>query len=220
MNFSFPNTARPVMRDLYDRPAVPTASAPQAPSIPGGSAIPHPAPSWAALLQRFYVRAGLSLPPFVQLDHEQVPQPYKALLVHSSDMTPTLERFYAQNLALAVLSRELAGESYFREVVLRLAGNGKRVEYGVIRIFLEQFPAQARRRVLEEQTPLGSILQSEALAHMSWPQAFFRTTSDAHMNAVLGLGETHELFGRRNVLVDGNRHLLAEVIEVLAPVAA
>jgi chorismate-pyruvate lyase len=175
-------------------------------------------PPWAALLQRFYSRTGLPLPQFTLLKNEEVPPPYKALLVHSSDMTPTLEGFYQQTVALSVLSRELEGDSYFREVVLRLAGDGRPVEYGVIRIFLAQFPAQARRRVLDERSPLGSILQTEAIAHMSWPQAFFRTRSDAHMNPVLGLSCPSELYGRRNVLVNGARHLLAEVIEVLAPI--
>ena len=133
-------------------------------------------------------------------------------------MTPTLERHYQQALALTVLSSELHGDSYLREVVLSLAGDHRRVEYGVIRIFLGNFPPRGRRRVLEEQTPLGGILHSEGIPHLSWPQAFFRTHSDTRMSAVLGLRLPGELFGRRNVLLDGSRRLLAEVIEVLAPV--
>jgi hypothetical protein len=71
--------------------------------------------------------------------------------------------------------------------------------------------------VLEEQRPLGNILQSEAIPHLSWPQAFFSVQSDARMKTVLNLREPARLYGRRNVLVDISRRLLAEVIEVLAP---
>ena len=108
------------MRELYDL----RLESPGAHSLSSGSVATsgvHP-PPWAGLLQRFYSRTGLPLPPFVQLKNEEVPQPYKALLVHSSDMTPTLEGFYHQTLALTVLSRELEGDSYFREVVLRQIG--------------------------------------------------------------------------------------------------
>jgi hypothetical protein len=72
--------------------------------------------------------------------------------------------------------------------------------------------------VLEEQRPLGSILQSEGIPHISWPQAFFRVESDPHTAAVLGRRQPCDLYGRRNVLLDRTRRLLAEVIEILAPV--
>jgi hypothetical protein len=206
------------MRELYDFRLESSGAHSLSAPVPGMRGV-SPSPPWVELLARFYARTGLPLPEFVPLKNDEVPQPYKELLVHSADMTPTLENFFRQTLALTVLSRELEGDSYFREVVLCLAGDGHAVEYGAIRIFLAQFPAHARRHVLEEHSPLGSILQTDGIAHMSWPQAFFRTRSDAHMETVLGLSRPGELYGRRNVLVDGSRHLLAEVIEVLAPVS-
>jgi chorismate-pyruvate lyase len=171
------------------------------------------------LLGRFYERTGLSAPVLRELKAAEVPPPYQALLVHSSDMTPTLAGFYGQALRLRVLSRERQDDSYKREVILWLAEDERPVEYGVIRICLDRFPPTARRLVLEEQRPLGDILQGEAIPHLSWPQAFFRLKADAHAVAALGLRHAEFLYGRRNVLLDGSRHLLAEVIEVLAPVA-
>src|SRR5664280_1818199 len=102
-------------------------------------------PPWAALLGRFYERTGLFLPLLRELKGEEVPQPYRALLVHSSDMTPTLERFYGQTLRLRVLSRERQDDSYKREVILWLAEDTRPVEYGLIRIFLDRLPPTARR---------------------------------------------------------------------------
>jgi chorismate-pyruvate lyase len=175
-------------------------------------------PGWMALLERFYTRAGLTLPPLLQLKDDEVPQPYKSLLVHSLDMTPTLEGFYQQRLGLAVLSRERQDDSYYREVILNVDNGARPVGYGAIRVCLDHLPPAIRDRVLEEQRPFGNILQSESFPHMSWPQAFFRTEADAHMSAVLRLHRPCPLYGRRNVLLDSHRRLLAEVIEVLSPV--
>jgi chorismate-pyruvate lyase len=176
----------------------------------------HP-PGWAALLDRFYTKLGLSLPLIEDLEGEAVPEPYRKLLVHSSDMTPTLETFYGQPMRLSVLTSEQQDSSYLREVVLKSAHDSRPVEYGVIRICLNHLPAPASLRVLEEQRPLGNILQSESIPHLSWPQAFFRIDSDSHLSHVLYLAQPGPLYGRRNVLLDGSRRLLAEVIEVLAP---
>lgn len=182
-----------------------------------GATAPH-LQGWAALLERFYLRANRDLPRLQQLHGDNVPEPYKTLLVHSSDMTPTLERYFGQELGLTVLSREREGHSYLREVVLTLGPERSRILYGAIRIFMNHLPLRVSERVLQEQYPLGRILQTEALPHLSWPQAFFRAQTDSHMSALLGTRGSCSLYGRRNVLLDGSRRLLAEVIEVLAPV--
>ena len=177
----------------------------------------HP-PLWAALLKRFYDQTGQPLPELARLEGAEIPQPYRGLLVHSHDMTGTLERFYGQPMGLTVLSRQTKSDAYLREVVLHSADDAHRVEYGVIQIYLDHFHPAARRRVLAEESPLGSILHSEGIGHLSWPQAFFSAQSDAHIGSVLRLRQPCHLYGRRNVLLDGSRRLLAEVIEVLAPV--
>jgi hypothetical protein len=175
-------------------------------------------PLWGALLKRFYDQAGQPPPELARLQSAEIPQPYRGLLVHSHDMTGTLERFYGQPMGLTVLGRQTKSDTYLREVVLHVADDTQRVEYGVIQIYLDHFPPAARHRVLAEQAPLGGILNSEGIGYLSWPQAFFRLESDDHIGAVLRLREPRQLYGRRNVLLDGSRRLLAEVIEVLAPV--
>jgi len=177
---------------------------------------PRP-PGWAALLERFYGKLGLPMPRIQDTDGQSMPEPYRRLLVHSCDMTPTLEAFYRQPMRLTVLTREQQDYSYLREVVLKSANDARPVEYGVIRICLDHLPPPASLRVLEEQRPLGNILQSEAIPHLSWPQAFFRVESDSHLAHVLHLAQPGTLYGRRNVLLDGSRRLLAEVIEIAAP---
>ena len=175
-------------------------------------------PGWAALLERFYAKLNLPVPRIQGLAGEEMPEPYRGLLVHSSDMTPTLENFFGQSMRLSLLVSEQQDYSYLREVVLKSATDARPVEYGVIRIYLDHLPPAARNRVLEEQRPLGNILQTEAIPHLSWPQDFFKIQSDSHLGHVMYLSEPCMLYGRRNVLLYGSRRLLAEVIEILAPV--
>jgi hypothetical protein len=189
------------------------------PSAVAGRRRPRTLPAWSALLQRFYEPAGLAAPVLEELKGTEVPQPYRALLVHSSDMTSTLASFYGETPRLRVLTRERRNDSYKREVVLWVTEGARPIEYGVIRIYLDRLPPAARQLVLQEERPLGDILNGEAIAFLSWPQAFFRLKSDARAGAALGMRHPGFLYGRRNVLLDGSRHLLAEVIEVLAPAA-
>lgn len=177
----------------------------------------RPVRGWASLLGFFYAQAGRPLIPLERLSGELVPQPYHDLLVHNRDMTPTLEKHYDERLRLRLICREQQEDAYLREVALELAESHRPVEYGAIRVFLQQFPENARRMILEERRPLGAILQSEAIAHVGWPQAFFRAQSDSRMESILRLPSPRTLYGRRNLLLNGERQVLAEVIEVLAP---
>src|SRR5437016_9073765 len=120
-------------------------------AAPGKFVLAHP-------LDEFYAQMGLTLPPLQQLDGEAVPQPYKRLLVHQDDMTPTLEKFHRRDIHLRLLGRRRKGNGYFREVVLLLDGTDQPVEFGAIKIYLDRFAAEARRHILEEQRPLGHIL--------------------------------------------------------------
>src|SRR2546423_8207113 len=85
-------------------------------------------------LDDFYAQMGLTLPPLQEVDGEAVPQPYRRLLVHDHDMTPTLENFHERDIHLRLLGRRRKRDQYFREVVLLLDGSDEPVEFGAIKI--------------------------------------------------------------------------------------
>jgi chorismate-pyruvate lyase len=170
-------------------------------------------------LDEFYAQLGLTLPPLEQVDGEVVPQPYKRLLVHNNDMTPTLEKFYAQDIHLRVFGRRRKGNEYFREVVLLLDNNDQPVEFGAIKIDLELFSDEARKHILEERRPLGHILDEGRITHASRPKAFLRIASDKVINEALHLKGANVLYGRRNTLFDSKDRPLAEIVEILPPAA-
>ncbi len=168
-------------------------------------------------LDDFYARAHLTLPPIKKVRGEDVPEPWRSLLVHHDDMTPTLEAFHGQTIHIRVLRSETREVYYFREVVLHLDGTGEPVEFGAIKINLALFPPQARKLVLEEHEPLGHILKSRGIAHTSRPKAFFQIKSDALINGALALPASTILYGRRNTLSDSQHRPLAEIVEILPP---
>jgi len=182
---------------------MPTAAAP--------FSITHP-------LEKFYPRSGFSPPPLEQIDGEEMPEPYKSLLVHQRDMTPTLEAFHGRSVHLRVLGRERRGQDYFREVVLQLEDTELPVEFGAIKIHLKLFAAAVREQILREQWPLGHILKDYAVPQTSRPGAYLRIASDQLISRVLGLTGAQVLFGRRNTLLDARERPLAEIIEILPPV--
>src|SRR5580765_5374684 len=124
-------------------------------------------------LDDFYARAGIPLPPIERIAGEQVPEPYRSLLVHERDMTPTLESFHGADIHLRILNREQRGDFYFREVALLLNGSDKPVEFGANKISLTLFPPRARQLILEERLPLGRILADCELGHNTVAKAFF-----------------------------------------------
>ena len=182
--------------------------------------MPEPSTSTLVLpiaypLDDFYVRAGQILPSIHPVNADEVPEPYKRLLVHHDDMTPTLEKYYGDTLQLSVLKSDTREIHYFREVVLSLNSSGKRVEFGAIKINLSLYPPTARKLILDEKEPLGRILQSCGVVHSSKPKGFFRITTDPLIGEALGMKSGIEVYGRRNTLSDSQMRPLAEIVEIL-----
>ncbi len=185
--------------------------------MPSPAVTPPQVLPFAYPLDEFYALAGRTLPLIETVSGDEVPEPYRQLLVHERDMTPTLEAFHGETLHLKVLGRELRDETYFREVLLVGDRTGNAVEFGAIKINLGLFPPAARRQILEELYPLGHILQELSVVHSSRPKAFLRIQADDFILNAFGLTGSHGLYGRRNTLADPQQRPLAEIVEILPP---
>jgi len=177
----------------------------------------NPDPKLIYPLNEFYEQLGLPLPAVTRVDGRDMPEPYRSLLVHNRDMTPTLERAHDRRIRLRVLRSTVADDVLSRQVVLVAEGSEIPVAFGASKIHLEHFPEDARPLVLEGKQPLGAILRSQGIAHAGRPEVFLEVTADALIHDVLGLTEPARLYGRRNMLVDAAGRTLAEVVEILPP---
>ena len=168
-------------------------------------------------LNEFYEEAGMRLPAVARVDGAAVPEPYKSLLVHQRDMTPTLAATYQRSVHLRVLKHTLRDNVFSRQIILVLQGDEKPVVFGAIKIYLERFPPEARRLVEAMEQPLGTILQTQGIIHTSRPEAYIQVTADALINSALKRTGSEVLFGRRNVLWSAAHEPLAQVVEILPP---
>ena len=168
-------------------------------------------------LSEFYSRARLPLPRIETTTGDAVPEPYRTLLVHHEDMTPTLEGFHKSQIHLEILSRERRGGFYFREVVLRLNHDEKPVEFGAIKVFLGLFPEEAQELILLEQVPLGTILKDCGVKHRTEARAFLRLEPDELINQAFELTRPTTLYGRKAVISDLEGKPLSEIVEILPP---
>jgi len=168
-------------------------------------------------LNEFYEESGHPLPSVAQVEAEELPEPYRSLLVHESSMTLTLEEAYHQGVHLKVLKSAFFSNVLSRQVVLVLDAAATVVEFGGIKIYLQHFPPQASQLVLEGKQPLGSILHSQGIEHASRPEFYIQVMSDALIADALYLAEPCLLYGRRNALLDSSQRTLAEIVEILPP---
>ena len=167
-------------------------------------------------LNMFYERDRL-LPDVTPLTAQQVPAPYRDLLVHDNDMTPTLEHYYEDTVhveRLNVLNDEKVST---REVILRLDGNERAVVYGASRVFLDELHARARELLDEGRLPAGTILRICEVAHHGRPSGFFRVKPLPLFEKVFAQPCDASLFGRRNTLLAPSGNPIVEVTEILPP---
>jgi hypothetical protein len=183
----------------------------RSPSAPP-AAVPYVYP-----LDDFYARAGLPLPAIERIQGTEVPEPYRSLLVHEKDMTPTLENFHQTEIHLRTLSSEQRGDFYFREVALQLVGSARPVEFGANKVSLILFPPKARQLILEERLPLGRILKDCQIPHSTVAKAFFRVQPDNLIKEVLGMPQAKLLYGRKATILDAQKRPLSEIVEILPP---
>ncbi|MBB6051548.1 hypothetical protein [Armatimonas rosea] len=211
MSSSSPSTA---MRAMHEH-----LSSPPAPSSPKGKAGEPEGVGGEVFnlfypLDRLHEHEGLALPRIERVESEELPQPYRQLLDHLNDMTPTVAAFHGQEIGLRVLGRRIQGDVLFREVVL-LAGE-RPVVFGAIAIHLDQYPPDARRDIEAGHLPLGTILAKHHVVHVSCPQAFLKIEANAFINEVFGLAEeSRTLYGRRNIHAIQSGAVIADILEIL-----
>ncbi len=167
-------------------------------------------------LDEFYNLGKRELPPINPIEKLNIPEPYKSLLVHERDMTSTLGQFHNDEIQLKVLKQHQQQNEYYREVLLITKQEKRPVEYGAIKIFLQQFPEPARKAVVKAAAPLGQLLNDYNINYISKPKGFLTIECDDYIGDLLECKGQARLFGRRNSLYEANNLLqIAEIVEIL-----
>ncbi len=107
---------------------------------------------------------------------DQVPEPYHKLLVHEHHMTVTVEAHHGSLVDVKVLERKRDGDSYARKILLAKQSDGRIVQFGVVRIWLNYCSPKVSAAILSETTPIGRILIENNVLRRIEPTEFFRLT--------------------------------------------
>jgi hypothetical protein len=181
--------------------------------------IPNPRPPVAHNgdmypLDFVYGRLGVALPKVTTIDPDDIPLPYKSLLVHQNDMTTTLEQYVGGRVLLRTLSAFMRGDWYFRRVLLAREDTGHPIEMGAIRMKLDAFPRRIAAQILRNELPLGRILRDGKVLFQSRPRAFLAVTPNSEMMGVFWMSEPRRLYGRRTEILQGGVKI-GDIVEVL-----
>ena len=80
---------------------------------------------------------------------DQVPEPYHKLLVHEHHMTVTVEAHHGSLVDVKVLDRKRDGDSYARKILLATQTDGKIVQFGVVRIWLNYCSPEVSAAIID-----------------------------------------------------------------------
>jgi hypothetical protein len=148
---------------------------------------------------------------------EQIPLPYHDLLVHEHHMTVTVEAHHGSLVDVKVLDRKRNGDSYARKILLALQSNGKIVQFGLVRIWLNYCSPEVADRIVSESTPLGRILIEHGVLRRIEPTQYVRVTPGPDMMKWFGLETPTPAYGRLAIIhCDGKPAI--ELLEIVTPV--
>jgi len=179
-----------------------------------GQLAAHPNNGMLYPLDVAYAQAGVAAPDAKLVSVDEIPPPYRSLLVHEHDMTLTLEQHFGGRVALRALSTFTEGRSYFRRVLLVQGYSGRPVEMGAIRVDLDAFALPIRTQILRSEVPLGRLLRDGGVDYRSRPKVFLAVTPNPEMMGVFWMREARPLYGRQTeVTVHGRK--IGDIIEIL-----
>lgn len=147
---------------------------------------------------------------------EQVPQPYRDLLVHEYHMTVTVEAHHGAPVDVKVLHVNRNDDAYARMILLSLQGSGKIVQFGIMRIHFRYCDEAVRQEILAENKPLGRILIEHDVLRRIEPTAFLRITPGPVMMHWFDLKQPATTYGRL-ALIHCNEQPAVELLEIVAP---
>ena len=148
---------------------------------------------------------------------DDVPEPYRQLLVHTHHMTVTVERFYGDPVDVTVLACRRDGDEYARKILLSLHASHKVVQFGLVRINLGVCPPAVKAEIVDGKTPLGRVLIQHDMLRRIEPVGYLRLRLSERMAEWFGVVAGAETFGRLGVIYTGDAPAV-EVLEILAPV--
>ncbi len=161
-------------------------------------------------------RPADEIPEHEIISGEEMPQPYRDLLVHEHHMTVTVESHHGDLVDVKILQRKHEGDSYSRKILLTLQKSGKVVQFGIVRVDLSFCTDEVRAKIIGGEIPFGRILIEHNVMRRIEPREYLRITPGPAMMEWFGMTEVQPVYGRL-AFIHCNEKPAVELLEVVAP---
>lgn len=147
---------------------------------------------------------------------EEVPEPYRSLLVHQGHMTVSLEDYHGSAVRVHPYVIHRHGDMYGRRLDLTAVSSGLVVMTGIMIINLSFVAEDVRQEILDQQIPLGRILISHGVLREVTTGAFLEIAADDPLVQRFNLSEPKPAYGRfATIYCDGKPAI--DLLEVVRP---
>ena len=146
-----------------------------------------------------------------------VPPPFDLLLDHHKHMTVTVEAFHGQKVDVVVHRTKRIDNWYSREITLVTQQDKQIVQYGIVRLNVDQLSEPVWSRIESETTPLGRVLIEHNVLRQVQLCGLWRVTASPSLASIMQVENGETLFGRTALIYcDGDPAI--ELLEIVAPV--
>jgi hypothetical protein len=154
-------------------------------------------------------------PQFEVVSPESMSEAARDLLVHEKHMTVELERHYGKPVDVHVLEEQRHGQIYTRKVCLTTSGDGRIVEWGIVRMNFAFLSPQIQSEVLIKESPLGAILIRHQTHRRINPRYFLRFPAHSGVIDLFGAaGNDTPVYGRLGTIFCDEKPAI-ELLEIV-----
>lgn len=171
----------------------------------------------SALVGLFYGKRPETLARFRRVAGDALPPAYAQLLDHENHMTITVEAYYGSPVDVRVVRRLESGDRYSREILLATQGDGRIVQYGIVRLRPDRLQPHVWEEVRRGDVPLGRVLIRNNVFRQVELSALWEVTAGTALAELLQLPPESTTYGRTaRIYCDGEPAI--ELLEIVAPV--
>jgi hypothetical protein len=168
------------------------------------------------MLVGLFYEAPRRLARFVEVAADEMPDGYRKLLAHDEHMTVAVEAHYRAPVDVRVLDRFATDTHYARKILLTRQGDGRVVQFGIMRVNFAYLEPAVQDEIRSESTPLGRILIRNAVLRRVRLSALWRVAPSDDLQRWFAVDEDAITYGR-TALIECNGEPAVQLLEIVAP---
>lgn len=157
----------------------------------------------ASRLATLFYSSLAELGAFEPISVEELPRDARVLLAHHDHMTVALESYHESPVNVDAVAEWRDEASYARTSLLSRQSDGAVVQFGMMRIWLTDLPAEAQNEITSKRAPLGRVLIDHNVLREVELITLWKIKPGPVLQGHLGVSAKQLIYGRTaQILVD------------------